>query len=79
MKDLRKDWEETVAKKLLGRKIVGVKYLSPTDTHEMGWAHSAVVLILDDGHELMPMYDDEGNGAGAIATTYSSLTTIPGI
>jgi hypothetical protein len=36
-----------------------------------------VVLTLDDGTQLYPAADDEGNNAGALFTTLADLDTIP--
>ena len=41
------------------------------------WSKSPVVIELDDGIHLIPMSDDEGNDAGAIATNLDDLPIIP--
>ena len=55
-----------LAKKLIGRTIVGVGYMDPESAAEMGWDERPVVFTLDDGTHLFPMRDDEGNGPGAM-------------
>ena len=70
-------WKSAARKALVGRRIVGVDYLTAEETGEMMWSNSAVVLILDDGTALYPMSDDEGNDAGALATNKKELPVIP--
>jgi hypothetical protein len=58
-------WAEKL-KPLVGRTIVGVRYLGAGETGLLGVAHQPVCLQLDDGALLWPMADDEGNDAGAL-------------
>ena len=76
-KDLIIKWEKDIAKALLGRKIVKIRYVSDKEMKDMMWYKRPIVLLLDDGNWLMPMADDEGNDGGAIATSYKELVTIP--
>ena len=76
---LKKKWSKEVGGKLVGRKIVAVRYMTDKERKEQWWSKSAVVIRLDDGSALYPMSDDEGNDAGAIATTYEDLPVIPTI
>ncbi|MCG7629053.1 hypothetical protein MHM88_14675 [Epibacterium sp. MM17-32] len=48
---------------LIGRTIVGTRNLTQDERDVMDWRH-AEVLILDDGTELVPVKDAEGNDAG---------------
>lgn len=50
---------------LIGRTIVGTRNLTQDERDCLDWRH-AEVLILDDGTELVPSRDDEGNDAGVI-------------
>ena len=74
-------WSEKIAKHLVGRKIIKIEYMDKEETREFGWYHSAVNIYLDNYGGtpiiLSPMQDDEGNGAGAIATNIKDLQTIP--
>ena len=74
-------WAKKVANHIVGRKIIKVDYMTKEETKEFGWYHSAVNIYLDNGGGtpivLSPMQDDEGNGAGAIATNIKDLETIP--
>ena len=61
-------------KPLVGRTIVGVRYLDAGETRRLGIAHHSVCLQLDDGALLWPMADDEGNDAGALFVQAGSKT-----
>ncbi len=53
--------------KLVGRKIVGIRWLTKNESDYLfGWYHQPIVILLDDGTRLIPQSDDEGNDAGAI-------------
>lgn len=62
---IRDKWNQE-AKKLIGRQIVDVRYMSPERADDFGWYWQPVVLILDDGTALVPSSDDEGNGPGVL-------------
>ena len=55
--ELRNKWTATAQKILVGRKIVQAKYCKDTNY---------LFLVLDDGTQVTPMSDDEGNNAGAL-------------
>lgn len=63
--ELKLEWEKRM-QPLVGRKIVGVRWLGEDEVEEMVWDCSAVVLVLDDATQLWPSSDDEGNGPGAL-------------
>ena len=73
----RKEWEKKIPKLLVGRKIVAVQYQSDSDIEHFGWYAKGLLIELDDGTQLLPMQDDEGNGPGAIATSSEDIPTIP--
>lgn len=73
----RKQWGEAAAKRLEGRTITAVCYMTGDETKAADWHASALVLILDDGNFVFPMRDDEGNGPGALATSFDDLPTLP--
>ena len=64
-------------KPLVGRTIVGVRYLDATEVSQLGIAHQPVCLQLDDGALLWPMADDEGNDAGVLFIPAGAKTTTP--
>lgn len=74
---LKKQWLARVAPALKGRTIANVRYTTDAEMRQMMWGQAAVVLVLDDGTELWPSRDDEGNNAGALFTTIQGLETIP--
>ena len=74
---LKKQWVDEVSAKLVGRKIVKVRYMSKDEVKDYGWYNAAVLIKLDDGTTLYPMSDDEGNNAGSLATTNKDLPVIP--
>jgi len=71
-------WEDKIAKQLVGRKIVEVRYMTPEESKESYWYYQPILLILDDGTALCPMSDDEGNEGSAMAVLNNEeLSTIP--
>jgi hypothetical protein len=74
---LKQQWLERITPALRGRTIAAVRYTSEPERRQLMWERSAVVLILDDGTQLFPACDDEGNDAGALFTTIPGLGTIP--
>ena len=54
-------------KMLFGRRITGIKYMSTKEADEFGWYKRPIIIILDDGTEIYPQMDDEGNDGGALA------------
>ena len=74
---LKKKWAEEVSAKLVGKKIVRVRYMTPDEVKDCGWFNAAVILRLDDGTLLYPTADDEQNNAGSLATTHEDLPVIP--
>ena len=59
------DWEQRF-KNLIGKRIVGVRYLTKEETDESGWYSAPIVIELEDGSALIPQSDDEGNDGGAL-------------
>jgi len=59
-------WVKYAQKHLLGKKIVGVRYMTQKEANNVGWYSRCVVFQLDDGTILFPSRDDEGNDAGAL-------------
>ena len=76
-KTITKSWTQRVAEKLVGRKIVKVRYMDEQEAEDCGFESRPIVFILDDGNSIYPMHDDEGNDAGAMGTTFQKLPTIP--
>ena len=70
---LRTEWAAKL-KPLVGRTIVGVRYLDASEVSRLGILRHPVCLQLDDGALLWPMADDEGNDAGALFIQAGSKT-----
>ena len=65
--EMNKQWEATANKILLGRKIVKIRWLSKLSAEQdFGWYKRPIILTLDDGSEIIPQMDDEGNDGGAL-------------
>lgn len=69
-------WEAKIKKKLVGRRIIHVRYMSDHEAESCGFSNKPLVLILDNGAMLYPMRDDEGNDGGALGTEWKDLPTI---
>lgn len=67
--EIRQGWDDEVRDRLVGRKIVEARYLTRNEADGMAWSHACVLLVLDDGTQLLPARDDEGNDAGALHGT----------
>ena len=59
------DWAQRF-KNLIGKRIVGVRYLTKEETEANGWYSSPIVIALSDRSALIPQSDDEGNDGGAL-------------
>ena len=59
------DWAQRF-KNLIGKRIVGVRYLTKEETEDNYWYSSPIVIELEDGQALIPQADDEGNDGGAL-------------
>lgn len=66
-RDNRKYWADVALKHLKGRTIVDAFYCSEEDQDALGWNDSGIVLVLDNGVQIVAQADDEGNGPGALA------------
>jgi hypothetical protein len=70
-------WAEIASNQLLGRRIVGVRYMTIPEMQDFFWQSRALVLELDDGSMIFPAADDEGNDAGVLFTTSKTNPVIP--
>ena len=74
-KDYTKMWNKTANKLLLGKKIIKVEYMSSEEADKGMWYSRPVRIILDDGTNILPMSDDEGNDGGALWLGNKDLDT----
>ena len=52
---------------MLGRTVMDVRSMYPEEMELFGWyGYPGCVIILSDGGMVIPMRDEEGNGAGAL-------------
>ena len=65
-KDHTKWWNKKANDLLLNKKIVKVEYMHSEEAKDSMWHSRGVRLILEDGMNILPMADDEGNDAGAL-------------
>ena len=65
-KDYTKMWNKTANDLLLNRKIIKVEYMGSEEAEKSMWYSRPVRIILDDGTNILPMRDDEGNDGGAL-------------
>jgi len=65
-KNHTKWWNETANKLLLGKRIIKVEYMGSKEAEDTMWHNRPVRIILDDGTNILPMSDDEGNDGGAL-------------
>ena len=65
-KDYTKIWNKTANDLLLNRKIIKVEYMGTKEAEKTMWHNRPVRIILDDGTNILPMADDEGNDGGAL-------------
>lgn len=70
-------WEDKAKAILVGRKIVGVEWLSEDEAHRLGWRSRPIIITLDDGTHIYPLSDDEANDGGALGTTHQFAQTLP--
>ena len=58
---------------MIGARIVGVRYATPKEQREHGYAQAPVVVEFSNGAVLWPLSDPEGNDAGALAIQRGNL------
>ena len=70
-------WATEARKILVGRTIAAVRYMTEEEAADSDFDSSPIVIIFDDGSYIFPMRDDEGNDAGALATSNEDTPTLP--
>ena len=65
-------------KYMVGQKITDVRWLTKKETEDIFdyWYNQPIQITLENGISLVPMSDDEGNEAGAMATNIPKMETI---
>ena len=64
---------------VIGQKIVGARQLKAGELEREGWDwvpqhQTPTCIVLENGTILYPMQDEEGNGPGVLAVSYTHLT-----
>ena len=65
-RDLTKKWTEFAKKRLVGKEIVAVEYLTDQEIENIGWYYRPLAFKLSDGSWVYPQCDDEGNDGGVL-------------
>ena len=74
-KDYTKMWNKTANDLLLGKKIIKVEYMGSEEAKNAMCDNRPVRIILEDGTNILPMRDDEGNDGGALWLGNTDLDT----
>lgn len=75
----RKEFWLKMNSHLIGKKIVDVFYENAQNCEELAWEESPLCIMLDDKSVLVPMRDEEGNGAGCWFTSHPRISRLPEI
>ena len=59
-------WATMASDRLLGRRITGVRYMTDREKNDLAWDCRGLVLELDNGTQVVPAADVEGNDPGAL-------------
>lgn len=70
-------WRVLCSEKLIGQTIKWVRYLTDEEMESLGWYEKSLVIEFASGEFIFASADDEGNGAGALFTSWQDLPTIP--
>ena len=70
-------WATIASNQLLGRRIVGVRYMTIPEMQQHFWQSRALVIELDDGNVIFPASDSEGNEPGVLFTSNPKNPVIP--
>lgn len=70
-------WGREAARILVGRRVKAVSYMTQKEAARCGYTFRPLVIIFDDGSAIWAQSDDEGNDAGALATTDKMTPTLP--
>jgi hypothetical protein len=73
-----KEHIDILNKHMVGQKITDVRWLTKEETDDIAdyWYNQPIQITLENGVSLVPMADDEGNEAGAMATNIPKMETI---
>ena len=69
-------WNIKARELLLGKRIIKVEYMETQEAENTDWNARSVRIVLDDGTNILPMRDDEGNDGGALWLGNEDLQTV---
>ena len=69
-------WNIKARELLLGKRIIKVEYMETREAENTDWNARSVRIVLDDGTNILPMMDDEGNNGGALWLGNEGLDTV---
>ena len=64
--ELEKYWNGKAQFVLKGKTIVDVAYMTEEEAEDWDWYKRPIVMVLNDGTELIVSMDDEGNNGGSL-------------
>ena len=76
-KQIQAQWLGIAGKQLIGKRIVGIRYMTQAEADEYIWHSRPLIVTLDDGSWFMPSADDEGNDGGALFTSDEAEPVLP--
>ena len=71
------EWGRKATDKFKGKVVERIEYMTDSKVESFLWGAAAPIIIFTDGSWLLPSSDDEGNGAGSLFTSETSLPIIP--
>lgn len=81
MNELVGPWEKAAQDLLLGKTVIGVRYMTNEELEISGWPCRALMLLLKGAAgetvAVYPSSDDEGNGPGALFTSDPEYGVFP--
>jgi hypothetical protein len=65
-------WTKQAEQMLVGKVIKSVRFMTKKEIEMNGWYNSTIVITLDDGVEIYPSQDEEGNDVGVLCLTHKN-------
>lgn len=75
--EVEKRWDKEAKDLFLGRTIVGVRYIPKNVSDAYMWNSRPVIIILDDGTQIVPVIDPECNDGASLTTNNKKTPIIP--
>ena len=77
-KTLEAAWNKIAQEVLIGKTVTAVRYMTEKEADEVFLdGGRAVVITFNDGTEIYPSIDEEGNGGGALFCTNAKTSYLP--